>query len=83
MKPPTHVDCFKFSDEPVLWIREKLRERRMNRLREAIEQKWQHSIPSTLYWIKDVKGEHDGLCVDEQAMVAQKNTPKSVRPVCS
>lgn len=62
----------RFRDDPILYIREKLREYRQKSVRMAIAEKWQNDIDPRIHWVKDTDKENEGLSTNPQEWAAQK-----------
>ena len=62
----------RFRDDPILYIREKLREYRQKSVRLAIAEKWQNDIDPRIHWVKDTDKENEGLATNPQEWAAQK-----------
>lgn len=62
----------RFKDDPILYVREKLREYRQKSIRAAIAEKWQNDIDPRIHWIKDTDKENEGLSTNPQEWAAQK-----------
>lgn len=62
----------RFRDDPILYIREKLREYRQKSIRAAIAEKWQNDIDPRIHWVKDTDKENEGLSSNPQEWAAQK-----------
>ena len=62
----------RFKDDPILYIREKLREYQQKCIRSAIAEKWQNDIDPRIHWIKDTDKENEGLSSNPQEWAAQK-----------
>ena len=62
----------RFRDDPILYIREKLREYRQKSVRMAIAEKWQNDIDPRIHWVKGTDKENEGLSTNPQEWATQK-----------
>ncbi len=65
-------DRLRFKDDPILYVKEKLREYQQKSIRSAIAEKWQNDVDPRIHWIKDTDKENEGLSENPQEWVAQK-----------